>query len=120
MRAQDAAAWHAKVMAGDAIGDALSQKGDSGRHPGPGTATTQRSVAIHGLLRRLAPVQVAGEMAITAGGRRYRLPPESEQWCASSEPAPPRVLMTSIFMIRATPGQVPGRPPLMALKELGG
>jgi len=79
-RTANAARYHQEVLAWGAIGDALSPDGI------PGDILAEALQPFNDRLARLAglanwpAVAIAGDMAITCGGRPYRLLSESERW----------------------------------------
>ncbi|MBV7482485.1 AAA family ATPase [Bordetella sp. BOR01] len=80
LRTKNAATYHAEVVAWDAIGGALSPDGI------PGEILAQALQPFNDELLSMSDcaswraVQIDGDMAITAGGRPYRLLSESERW----------------------------------------
>ena len=83
-RTQNAAKYHAEVMAWDAIGSALSPDGIPGEILAKALKPFNDELLSMSDCAGWRAVQIDGDMAITAGGRPYRLLSESEQWRADA------------------------------------
>src|SRR5690606_21750089 len=83
-RTRNAAEYHAEVMAWDAIGGALSPDGIPGEILAKALQPFNDELVAMSDCAGWPLVQIDGDMAITAGGRAYRLLSESEKWRADA------------------------------------
>ncbi|CAP41282.1 AAA family ATPase [Bordetella petrii] len=83
-RTRNAAEYHAEVMAWDAIGSALSPDGIPGEILAKALQPFNDELVAMSDCAGWPLVQIDGDMAITAGGRAYRLLSESEKWRADA------------------------------------
>lgn len=83
-RTQNAAQYHAEVVAWDAIGSALSPDGIPGEILAKALKPFNDELLSMSDCAGWRAVQIDGDMAITAGDRPYRLLSESEQWRADT------------------------------------
>lgn len=81
---EDAARHHADVQQWSAIADALSPDGIQSEMIAEALDPLNKRLAEHAALAQWQPVRIDADMAVTVGGRLYRLCSESERWRADA------------------------------------